>query len=428
MNFSSASVKPKSTLQNEHFYFHLETASGHLFVVLDFDPHNYANLNSTLTGKLETIVGTLTSLSNIPAELLLGFLTKEINNFLHNLGEQSGGPELLCSAALCLVSGKRLFYFLCGEITINILTGDRPLALHGAESDLPGEKPRHWEFEHLGAHHQEGPLTDGVQVLTLGDEDTVLIMTHSLEEAFDGQQLDNEIRSLRSSDSKMICDMLMQAGASSQDERTLVVISGPYVRHVDPMLSDLSKTVASLLMRANPLADSDEPRDSVASLMEKDLSSEIQMEQKFRQQIEMLRHELIEMLRDDFRAKASNSDVMELDDKLENLSIVLASKADTAEVLRLQGEVLERIASLVELVNSVSASPKKRRAKRAKVSTARKTARKGKSIRPTTKTAAKKSGKANEGLTARASENKTALRASSKKQRRRASIKRSKSR
>jgi len=382
MNFSSASVKPKSKLQNEHFDFHIETASGHLFVVLDFGPHNYANLNSTLKGKLETIVGTLTSLSNFPAELLLGFLTKEINNFLHNLGEQSGGPELLCSAAVCVVSGNRFFYFLCGEITINILSGDRPLALHGAESELPGEKPYHWECEHLGTHHREAPLTDGVQVLTLGNEDTVLIMTHSLEEAFDSEQLDNEVRSLHSSDPKMICDMLMLTSASSRDERTLVVISGPYVRDVNPVLPDLSKTVASLLTRANALGDSYEPRDSVAGPMEPDLSSDIQMEQKLSEQIEMLR--------DDLRAKASNTDFKELDDKLENLSILLASKADTAEVLRLQGEVLERIASLVELVNSFSASPKKRRAKRAKVANGRTTIRKGKSIRPTTKTAAKK--------------------------------------
>jgi len=390
MNFSSASVKPKSKLQNEHFDFHIETASGHLFVVLDFGPHNYANLNSTLKGKLETIVGTLTSLSNFPAELLLGFLTKEINNFLHNLGEQSGGPELLCSAAVCVVSGNRFFYFLCGEITINILSGDRPLALHGAESELPDEKPYHWECEHLGTHHREAPLTAGVQVLTLGNEDTVLIMTHSLEEAFDSEQLDNEVRSLHSSDPKMICDMLMLTSASSREERTLVVISGPYVRDVDPVLPDLSKTVASLLTRANPLGDSYEPRDSVAGSMEPDLSSDIQMEQKLIEQIEMLKDELIEMMRDDLRAKASNTDFKELDDKLENLSILLASKADTAEVLRLQGEVLERIASLVELVNSFSASPKKRRAKRAKVANGRTTTRKGKSIRPTTKTAAKK--------------------------------------
>jgi hypothetical protein len=381
MNFSSASVKPKSQLRNEHFDFHIETASGHLFAVLDFGPHNYANLNSTLKGKLETIIGTLTSLSNIPAELLLGFLTKEINNFLHNLGEQSSGPELLCSAALCVVSGNRFFYFLCGEITINILSGDRPLALHGAESELPGEKPYHWECEHLGTHHREAPLTDGVQVLTLGNEDTVLIMTHSLEEAFDSEQLDNEVRSLHSSDPKMICDMLMLTSASSREERTLVVISGPYVRDVDPVLPDLSKTVASLLTRANALGDSYEPRDS-AGPMEPDLSSDIQMEQKLSEQIEMMR--------DDLRAKASNTDFKELDDKLENLSILLASKADTAEVLRLQGEVLKRIASLVELVNSFSASPKKRRAKRAKVANGRTTARKGKSIRPTTKTAAKK--------------------------------------
>jgi hypothetical protein len=44
MNFSSASVKLKSKLQNEDFYCDLETPRGHFFAVLDFASHDYANL------------------------------------------------------------------------------------------------------------------------------------------------------------------------------------------------------------------------------------------------------------------------------------------------------------------------------------------------------------------------------------------------
>ncbi len=107
MKFSSESVKLKSKAHNEDFCFDLETPRGHFFAVLDFGAHDYSNLNSTLKGKLETIVGSFVSLSRFSAELFLGFLAKEINNFLHNLGEQSGGPELLASGALCLVNGNR---------------------------------------------------------------------------------------------------------------------------------------------------------------------------------------------------------------------------------------------------------------------------------------------------------------------------------
>ena len=56
MNFSSDSVKHESKTQNEDFVFDLETPRGHFFAVIDFDSHDFANLNATLKGKLETIV------------------------------------------------------------------------------------------------------------------------------------------------------------------------------------------------------------------------------------------------------------------------------------------------------------------------------------------------------------------------------------
>ena len=58
MNFSSDSVKHESKTQNEDFSFDLETPRGHFFAVIDFDSHDFANLNATLKGKLENIVNT----------------------------------------------------------------------------------------------------------------------------------------------------------------------------------------------------------------------------------------------------------------------------------------------------------------------------------------------------------------------------------
>jgi LysM repeat protein len=341
MNFSSDSVKLKSKPQNEDFYFDIDTPRGHFFAVLDFAPHDYANLNATLKGKLETIVGSFVSLSRFSADLFLGFLAKEINNFLHNLGEQSGGPELLCSAALCLVSGNRLSYFLSSDVSMNIVSSGRLLPLNGQRADasvLAGKRPAAEQagnqLVQLGAHDQEAPLTDRVQAFTLQDDDVVLIMTRGLVEAFEGQQLTNEILSLRSPDPKIISDTLMKAGESSRDDRTLVVITGPYERYVDPVLADLSKTVASLEARVSSLTEGDQQRDSGGlDRLPGDPGSNSQLEQRFGQQLEIVK--------DDLRGKAAKIDLLELDEKLKNLHGVLAGKADTAQVLTLQRDVLK---------------------------------------------------------------------------------------
>lgn len=351
MNFSFESVKLKSKPHNEDFYFDIETPRGHFFAVLDFASHDYANLNATLKGKLETIVGSFVSLSSFSAELFLGFLAKEINNFVHNLGEQSGGPELLCSAALCLVSGNKFFYFLCGDARISILSNGRLLPLHGtASQDLSekaGEKAPENLIEtsdealvqagqgsqrlaQLGGRNVEAPLTDQVQAFTMQDDDVVLIMTQGLAGTLESQQLTAGVMSLRASDPKLICDSLMKASGASRDDRTLVVISGPYERYVDPVLADLSKSVASVEARLNALTENEQRKDSDVVRLEK--SDEAQLEQRLNQQMEVIE--------EDLRGKAASIDLLELDEKLKNLSAVLAGKADTAQLLGLQRDVL----------------------------------------------------------------------------------------
>ncbi len=220
MKFSSDSIKLRSKAHNEDFSFDLETPRGHFFAVLDFGSHDYANLNATLKGKLETIVGSFVSLSRFSAELFLGFLAKEINNFLHNLGEQSGGPDLLASGALCLVNGNRLTYFLCGDVQLNVINNGRLLPLFGpAAGDSGATTNANAGIRQLGARNQEAPLTDVVQSFTLQDADLVLLMTRGLHEVFTGRKLADEIAGVGSTEPKMICEALMKSGASAREDR-----------------------------------------------------------------------------------------------------------------------------------------------------------------------------------------------------------------
>jgi len=301
MKFSSDSIKLKSKAKNEDFCFDLETPRGQFFAVLDFGSHDFANLNATLKSKLETIVSSFVSLSRFSAELFLGFLAKEINNFLHNIGEQSSGPELLASGALCLVNGNRLSYFLCGDVQLNVVNNGRLLPLHGTAA---GESAPTAGLERLGARHQEAPLADAVQSITLQDADLVLLMTRGLHEVFAGRKLADEIAGVGSTDPKVICDALMKAGASADEDRSLVVMGGPYEKYVDPVLADLSKAVAALESRIETLGGNDQ------------FESSSQVDQRVTQQLEVLK--------DDLRGKAAKIDLLELDERLKHLSEMVA--------------------------------------------------------------------------------------------------------
>lgn len=260
MNFSSDSVKLEIRPHKEDFYHDVETPHGHFFAVLDFAPHDYVNLTPALKGRLEMIVASFASTPRFSADLFLGFLAEEINNFLNNLSKQSEGPALLCSAALCLVNGKQLSYFLCGDVLLNILASGRLLPLYGAE---PGSE--HYS-EQLGARNLATPLTNQVKSLTLNDSDIVLIMTQGVGRTLDHEQLAKEVMSLRSSEPKVIRDALLASSAASRNDRTLVVIGGPYTLSGEPTLVELSKAVASLAARMDALSDSGLPSESVRAL------------------------------------------------------------------------------------------------------------------------------------------------------------------
>lgn len=321
MNFSSDSVKHESKNQNEDFYFDLETPRGHFFAVVDFDTHDFANLNATLKGKLETIVNSFVSLTKFSADLFLSFLAKEINNFLYNLREQAGGPQLVGSAALCLLSGNRLSYLRCGDVAMSIYNAGKVSPL-GARN-----------IEKLGRSFQETPLTEAVQTSTLEDNDVGVIMTEGIASVLDSRALAGRLGSVGASDAAAIREALMRASVTGRSDRTVLVITGPYERYVDPVLSDLSLAVASLEARLDALAETETQRAVAGSASHVDDEAVRRLEDKLLPQIELMK--------DDLRGKAGSIDLLELDEKLKTVGVLLGDKADKADVLGLQSDLLK---------------------------------------------------------------------------------------
>lgn len=337
MNFWSDSVKQDSPTQGESFYFEHETPRGHFFAVLDFAPHDYANLDANLKVKLETIVGSFDSVPKFSTELFLGFLAKEINNFLFDLGKQSEGPPLFCGAALCLISDTQLAYFLCGDIKVSILDSHRlhslaPVrAVGGSErQEFPGETDE-TDWDELGVRHWNGPLTDAIPTFNLQNDDVVLITSRGGEEVFERPEFSTVLRSLRLSDPKAICDAVMENSDPSLGEMTLLVIGGPYGPYVDPVLTDLSNSVESLEARVQALAESGQGIDTAPDLMERTFEAEL--EQRVNPQIDELK--------DALSRKANSIDVLELNEILKNFGLMLASKADTTELVSLRKDILK---------------------------------------------------------------------------------------
>ena len=324
MNFAFNSVKDKSHAQHACFCFDIDMPRGHFFALLDFAPHDYANLDASLKSKLETIGNSFTSLESFSADLFLGFMAKEINNFVHNLAKQSGGPELLCSSALCLVDGKTLSYLRRGDTRINLLinNGLSPL------DDRPNEDERGME---LGVNHLDTPLSGEVQTYTLSEEDVIVVMTRVVAEAIAAQQFPLDSINLPQADSQLICEALLKLGAADGGDRALVVITGPFEppSNIDEF-SELKESIALLESRLNALGQS-QRTDMPGELLEKTIDERI--EQKLGRQIAELKDHLTN--------KPGTIDFLELDEKVKNLGTLLSGKAESEEFRELQKNVLE---------------------------------------------------------------------------------------
>ena len=302
MKFTSQSLKPDLKPQNEDFFFERETQRGHFFAVLDFEQHDFANLNTTLEAKLETIVDSFVTLTRFSPDLFLGFIAKEINSFLYTLAQSADEQESLCSAALCLVSDNRLSYFTCGDVRVALVNHDQLLLLAGRKVDELEQSIRH-----LGQPEQESPFTDQVQHLTLKDGDVVLLMTSGLAGEFDGQSLLDHVLSSEALEPETVCSTLMEASETSQEDRTLVVIGGPYEESPELPLAEMHPAVATSEQEFDHTHEDDEIVGAALPT----------------------------------NTAVDEDRLLELDEKLENLSAVLANKADTAELLGLQSEVLK---------------------------------------------------------------------------------------
>ena len=325
MNFAFKSVKDKSHAQDADFCLDIDMPSGHFFALLDFAPHDYANLDASLKSKLETIANSFTSLESFSADLFLGFMAKEINNFVHNLANQSGGPELLCSSALCLVDGKTFSFLLRGDSKINLLKNDGLSPL----DEKPNEDQRGLQ---LGVNHLDTPLNGEVQTYTLREADVVLVMSRAAAEAVGAQQFPLDAINLPEADSQLICEALLKLGAADGVDRALVVISGPFERPSDlDEFSELKKSVALLESRLNTQAESQQPTDLPGESLEKTIDERI--EQKFGRQIAELKDLLTN--------KPGTIDFLELDEKVKNLGTLLSEKAESEELRELQKSVLE---------------------------------------------------------------------------------------
>src|SRR6185436_20066014 len=141
------------------------------------------------------------------------------------------------------------------DVQLNVVNNGRLLPLFGpAAGESAAGAGANTGIERLGARSQEAPLTDVVQSFTLQDADLVLVMTRGLHQVLAGRKLSDEIAAVGSTDPKAIGAALMRSGASAAEDRTLVVMGGPYEKYVDPVLADLSKAVAALESRMDALS------------------------------------------------------------------------------------------------------------------------------------------------------------------------------
>jgi LysM repeat protein len=136
----------------------------------------------------------------------------------------------------------------------------------------------------LGKGEIEAP-TDEVKSLALAETDVVVVMTQSVAETIQPSQTFG-------SDANAICAALIEASGASREDRTVVVISGPYRQQFDSGL-------------AEKLGD--------------ELNS----------------------LREEMQGKAGSIALLELGGKIDSLAAAVAGKADNAELLELKRDVLK---------------------------------------------------------------------------------------
>jgi LysM repeat protein len=217
-----------------------------------------------------------------------------------------------------------------GHAGLNVFKSGRLLLLNGSSFEVPTvvngaqaeaqvvEVPS----EEMGRMHLGTPLTNRVQSITLQDEDVVLVLSGGLEEGLTPQQRLNEILRLNPTDPKALGKALINLKATTRNDRTLVVISGPYEHSAaKDAWKELETSVKSLAAQVSGLAENDQRREAHITLLQKDLNKETQIEQRISQRLEA------------FKAESQ--------EKLKKLEAEFAGKAENAEVLALRKDMLQ---------------------------------------------------------------------------------------
>ena len=237
MNFALDSAKHNNSLQSGAFAFEETTPAGHLFVVLDFAAHDYANLEASLKARLATVVKSFVSLPDFAPDLFLGFLAKEINNFAYNLAEQSGGPDLPCSVALCFLSDDRLSYLARGDASISIFSEGTARRLDETQNETK-----------LGTRDVQTPPSAEVQELSLVDDSMIVMMTHGVAQQFASAGV-SDLTSLHAPDVNSFCDLLMLSSTGTDLDRAVVVIGGPFKKDAAIDVMELRQRLAAIESR-----------------------------------------------------------------------------------------------------------------------------------------------------------------------------------
>ncbi|MCU1266653.1 MAG: hypothetical protein JWM21_2971 [Acidobacteria bacterium] len=255
MQYHGDSVKEASKSQNEDVYFSKKTKYGLLCVVLDFAGYNYENFGLKLRSDFATLIDQLDTLEGMTSELFLGYVAKELNNYVYRMGQEFCAGRLNCVAALCLLDANVLTCLTYGDARVNIFDGNNLILLNGAKYQTltivsePNEhlRPIEENPEQLGAKYFDSPLVDRTQRISLKDSDTVLMFSDGVEEVLAPPDRLRELRRLASAEPREIYEALIQLTAAVQDDRTLAVIKGPYeAAREDPLAKRVQQEMSEL--------------------------------------------------------------------------------------------------------------------------------------------------------------------------------------
>jgi hypothetical protein len=322
---------PKGVGRNEDVEFNMETSRGELYIVLDFARTEFANVRFTLQSLLKPMVETLDKLSGLPHGEFVAYLGREINNCVYRLNHNAPSP-LYCVAAIGLLQRNRFSFLTYGDARINLYTKDVLFLLNCTNSEMIGivtgdeqvtgntlENP-----EQMGRKLFDKPLMDRVGSVGLTEDDMVLMYSDGIEEVLTPQALLKTIRQSRSTDANKIGAEILEATRSSGDDRTLIVITGPYGDYLDLAFQRSEKAMGPLQQKIEKLEVNEQQirRDFEALLNRKIdqsyLAEQLNHKVDYSDLIKYIKKELKE-LKPPGRDNSGQADIKNIVKRLDNL-------------------------------------------------------------------------------------------------------------